>query len=306
MSSGNQLYIGNLDDRVTEAILYELFVQVSKVKAVRLPKDKVSKQHQGFAFVQFHSQTSAKYAMDAMRGVLMFEKPLKISEASSSLGGGNSNEDQRLNQQFDFGPVVFIGNLDPLTDNMTLQSTFETFGDIRGQMKIIRGGDTCHAFVTFQTFESADKAIKGMNGRLLLNRALRVDFAYKEGTTERHGDAVERQLWELRGEHIIEEEEEEEAEEEVKPVPEPEPTPVVNPRGGYQTRGGEFSRGGRGNFGNRGGPWNRGGNLGGGRGGSRNGGNNSYNSYHPYGGFRGNRGRGRPSSSYYESQQQRR
>lgn len=300
MSSGSQLYIGNLDDRVTETVLYELFVQVAKVKAVRLPKDKVTKRHQGFAFVQFHSPTSATYALDAMRGVVMYERTLKISEASS---GGNNDDQKTSDQNLDFGPVVFIGNLDPIIDNGTLQSTFSTFGDIRGHIKIVRGEESCQSFITFETFEAADKAIDGMNGRLLMNRSLRVGFAFKEGTRDRHGDAVERQLWELRREHIVDE---------VIPVrvlepepkprasPAPTPQPEVNSRASYQNYnrpGGDRSNNFNPGRGSRGG-YNSGRSRGRGRGNGRGGrgGNQNFqgrdSQFSPYGGAGGQNSRG--------------
>lgn len=253
MLRGSQLYVGNLDERATEDVLYELFVQVAKVKGVRLPKDKVTKRHQGFAFVEFHTGASAQYAMDALRGVAIYDRTLKISEASGA-GGGNGDSEDGADGERDFGPIVFVGNLDMLVDKGTLQSTFASFGEIRGGVHVVRGEDTNHAFVTFRTFEAADKAIEGMNGKLLMNKALRVDFAYKTGTKDRHGDSVERELWQLRSENVVDEPEQKP---EQKPKPKPKPNdpsvsqgapqagpqvgaqgPAANFRGAHQPRGG--------------------------------------------------------------------
>lgn len=41
------LYVGNLDGRVDEDILWELFTQCGVVKNVHIPRDKITGMHQG-------------------------------------------------------------------------------------------------------------------------------------------------------------------------------------------------------------------------------------------------------------------
>lgn len=45
------IYVGGLDDKVTESILWELFVQAGPVVTVNMPKDRITGAHQGYAFV---------------------------------------------------------------------------------------------------------------------------------------------------------------------------------------------------------------------------------------------------------------
>ena len=47
------IYVGGLDDKVTEAIVWELFVQAGPVVNVHMPKDRVTQNHQGYGFVEF-------------------------------------------------------------------------------------------------------------------------------------------------------------------------------------------------------------------------------------------------------------
>ena len=42
------VYIGNLDDKVGESILWELMVQAGPVLSVHIPKDRVTNSHQGY------------------------------------------------------------------------------------------------------------------------------------------------------------------------------------------------------------------------------------------------------------------
>jgi splicing factor 3B subunit 4 len=41
------IYVGNIDERATEALVWELFLQVGPVVNVFLPKDRISGAHQG-------------------------------------------------------------------------------------------------------------------------------------------------------------------------------------------------------------------------------------------------------------------
>ena len=41
------IYVGGLDEKVNEALLWELFVQAGPVVNVHMPKDRVTMQHQG-------------------------------------------------------------------------------------------------------------------------------------------------------------------------------------------------------------------------------------------------------------------
>ena len=41
------IYVGGLDEKVTDGILWELFVQAGPVVSVNMPKDRVTSSHQG-------------------------------------------------------------------------------------------------------------------------------------------------------------------------------------------------------------------------------------------------------------------
>ncbi|KHN81144.1 Splicing factor 3B subunit 4 [Toxocara canis] len=45
------IYVGGLDEKVTDAILWELFVQSGPVVSVNMPKDRVTNSHQGYMLV---------------------------------------------------------------------------------------------------------------------------------------------------------------------------------------------------------------------------------------------------------------
>lgn len=45
------IYVGGLDEKVTDGCLWELFVQAGPVVSVNMPKDRVTGSHQGFVIL---------------------------------------------------------------------------------------------------------------------------------------------------------------------------------------------------------------------------------------------------------------
>lgn len=74
------VYVGDIDPQVNEALLWELFLQSGHVVNVHIPKDKLTQQHMGYGFVEFHSEEDADYAMKIMNMIKLFGKPLKVNK----------------------------------------------------------------------------------------------------------------------------------------------------------------------------------------------------------------------------------
>jgi splicing factor 3B subunit 4 len=180
-------YIGNLDEKVQEEILWELMIQCGPVVNVHMPKDKVTGKHQGYGFVEFRGEEDAEYCMKVMNMVKLYGKAIKVNKASQD------------KKDSDIGANVFIGNLDPEIDEKALYDTFSAFGGILQTPKIMRdpetGASKGYGFVSYDTFEASDLAIESMNGQYLSNRVIIVQYAFKKDTQgERHGSQAERLL----------------------------------------------------------------------------------------------------------------
>lgn len=181
------VYIGNLDERMNEELLWEMMLQVGPVVNVHMPKDKVTGKHVGYGFVEFRTEEDADYAMKVMNMVKVFGKPIKVNKAS---------QDKKAN---DVGANIFIGNLDPEVDEKQLYDTFVAFGPILQTPHIMRDPDTGvskgYGFVSYDSFEASDLAIDVMNGQYLANRPIVCQYAFKKDTPgERHGSQAERIL----------------------------------------------------------------------------------------------------------------
>jgi splicing factor 3B subunit 4 len=180
-------YIGNLDEKVQEELLWELMLQCGPVVNVHMPKDKVTGKHQGYGFVEFRGEEDAEYCMKVMNMVKLYGKALKVNKAS---------QDKR---QTDVGANIFIGNLDPEVDEKILYDTFSAFGGILQTPKIMRDPETGfskgYGFISFENFEASDLAIESMNGQYLYNRVIVCQYAFKKDSQgERHGSQAERLL----------------------------------------------------------------------------------------------------------------
>lgn len=79
------VYVGDMDAQVNEALLWELFLQAGHVVNVHIPKDKLTQQHMGYGFVEFHSEEDADYAMKIMNMIKLFGKPLKVNRVCNCL-----------------------------------------------------------------------------------------------------------------------------------------------------------------------------------------------------------------------------
>jgi splicing factor 3B subunit 4 len=179
-------YIGNLDLRVTDDILWELFIQCGPVVNVHVPRDKITGEHQGFAFVEFRSEDDADYAIKLMHMIKLYGKAIKVNKAS---------QDKRTQE---VGANIFVGNLSEEVDEKVLKDIFSAFGVVLST-KIMRdpesGTSKRYGFVSFDNFDSSDDAIKKLNGQYISGKPIEVQYALKKETKgERHGSIAERIL----------------------------------------------------------------------------------------------------------------
>lgn len=181
------IYVGNLDERVTDALVWELFLQAGRIVNVHLPKDRVTQSHQGYGFVEFISEEDAEYAARIMTQIRLYGKQIRVNKASA--------DKQR---SVEVGAELFVGNLDPMVDERTLYDTFSRFGTLVTPPKVARDESNLskgYGFISFSNFDSSDDAIANMNGQYLMNKEVSVQYAYKkDGKGERHGDQAERML----------------------------------------------------------------------------------------------------------------
>jgi RNA recognition motif-containing protein len=88
---GNRLYVGNLSFSSTDHTLREAFAAHGDVTDVHVVTDRMTGQSRGFGFVTMGSANEAATAIQAMNGMDLDGRALKVNEAEERTGGGGGN-----------------------------------------------------------------------------------------------------------------------------------------------------------------------------------------------------------------------
>jgi splicing factor 3B subunit 4 len=119
------VYIGNLDERASDSLVWELMLQAGRIVNVHLPKDRVTQSHQGYGFVEYISEEDAEYASRVMNGIRLYGKPIRVNKASAD-----------KQKSVEIGAELFVGNLDPMVSEQVLYDTFSRFGTLVNLPKV--------------------------------------------------------------------------------------------------------------------------------------------------------------------------
>jgi len=165
VESSASLYVGDLREDVTEALLFEIFNAVGPVASIRVCRDVMSRKSLGYAYVNFHDPKDAERALDTMNFTVIKGKPCRImwscrdpSQRKSEVGN------------------IFVKNLDKSIDNKTLFDTFSLFGDISScKVATSENGDSLgYGFVQYVNEKSAKEAIEKVNGMVIAEKSVEV------------------------------------------------------------------------------------------------------------------------------------
>lgn len=75
------IYVGNLDYKVTEEDLNDLFSEFGEVESARIITDKYNGRSKGFGFVIMEDDSEAKSAIEALNGKSVNDRELSVNEA---------------------------------------------------------------------------------------------------------------------------------------------------------------------------------------------------------------------------------
>lgn len=79
------LYVGGLDQSVTEETLFAAFIPFGDIREVNLPRDFTENTNKGFAFVDYEEEEDATAAVDNMHGSELQGKVLKVNMARATV-----------------------------------------------------------------------------------------------------------------------------------------------------------------------------------------------------------------------------
>ncbi len=87
-----KIHVGNLPREMTEDDLRREFEAFGKVESVAIVKDRYSGQPRGFAFVEMPTKSEAIAALTGLKGKVVQERTLDISEARPRPEGGRGGQ----------------------------------------------------------------------------------------------------------------------------------------------------------------------------------------------------------------------
>ncbi|VAH82480.1 splicing regulator RBM11-like [Triticum dicoccoides] len=86
------VYVGNLDEKVPERVLYEILIQAGHVVDLYIPCDKETERPKGFAFAEYETEAIAQYAVKLFSGLVRLNgKTLKFALSGQDKPSSNGN-----------------------------------------------------------------------------------------------------------------------------------------------------------------------------------------------------------------------
>ncbi|KAF9568608.1 hypothetical protein EC968_002870 [Mortierella alpina] len=201
----SKLFIGGLSWNTTDDSLRQGFSEHGEVIEAIVVKDRDTGRSRGFGFVTFADDDSAEKAIHNLNNQDFDGRQIKVDRASERSSGGpprggrgGYNNAPRYGGQGGYGggyqqgqqgrsegdwsrqAKIFIGGLNWATDDNTLRSKFEEYGQVEEAI-IMKDRDTGRSrgfgFVRYGDKQSADAAIEALNDTEFDGRRIRVNLA---------------------------------------------------------------------------------------------------------------------------------
>jgi len=180
------IFIKNLDEKIDEEKLKEIFSKFGPIKSAIIMRDEQSKS-KGFGFVNFENTESAQKAVQEMNDNPLDGKTIYVGRAQKK-----AEREAELRSKFEQmklehltkyqGVNLYIKNLDDDFDDEKLRGIFNQFGTITSAkvMKDAKSSSKGFGFVCFTTPEEATKAVTEMNGKIVGSKPLYVALAQRK------------------------------------------------------------------------------------------------------------------------------
>jgi polyadenylate-binding protein len=179
------IFIKNLSPEIGHKELYDTFSAFGNILSCKVAMDEHG-QSKGYGFVHFENQQCADNAVQTVNNNLLLEKKVFVGPFVPRRVRAQQLEKSWTN--------VFIKDIDLAVSNEELQRAFSEYGLVTSAviMRKDDGSSLGFGFVNFAEHESAMRAVDGMHGAKVGNKALYCCRAQKKAERE----AKLRKEWE--------------------------------------------------------------------------------------------------------------
>ncbi|KAM3499608.1 hypothetical protein MY10362_007141 [Beauveria mimosiformis] len=169
------LYVGGLDQRVTEDVLRQIFETTGHVQNVKIIPDKNAKGF-NYGFVEYDDPGAADRAMQTLNGRRVHQSEIRVNWAYQANSSGKEDTSGHFH--------IFVGDLSNEVNDDILTQAFSAFGSVseaRVMWDMKTGRSRGYGFVAFRDRPEAEKALSSMDGEWLGSRAIRCNWANQKG-----------------------------------------------------------------------------------------------------------------------------
>lgn len=169
--SWTNVYVKDLDPEVTDEEFRALFEKFGQVNSPLIKRDEKTGQSTGFGFVNFVRHEDAKAAVEALNGKKLGNKNITCCRAMKRFERETRLKKEWEQQKFNkyHGINLYVKHIEDEVDEEMLKKEFSAFGEVKS-CKIPtdeKGISKGFGFVCFSTPEEAQKAIVGLNSKIL-------------------------------------------------------------------------------------------------------------------------------------------
>ena len=165
MSTEHTLWMGDIEPWMNENIIMKLFNDAGIYpSSIKLKRDKVSNKLRNYCFINFHNIIEANETIYKLNGKKVLNSNFKFK-----LNWASQHSENNLN--------LFIGNLSPDVDGLTLYTIFKNIYKSVHHVTVVteNGISKMYGFVHFSDKNDYDRCLKEMDGYIIYGNPIKVN-----------------------------------------------------------------------------------------------------------------------------------
>jgi len=169
--SWTNVYVKDIDPEISDEEFRQLFEKFGPVNSPLIKRDEKTGVSTGFGFVNFERHEDASAAVEALNGRKLGSKNITCCRAMKRVERETKLKREWEQQKFNkyHGINLYVKHIEDEVDEETLRREFSAFGEVKSCKIQVdeKGSSKGFGFVCFSTPEEAQKAIIGLNSKIL-------------------------------------------------------------------------------------------------------------------------------------------